>query len=356
MFEAVHIEGYRAFARLDVSALTRVNVFVGGNNVGKTALLDAIDLLAHREGPLALWRAPERRGEVTYLDGPSTRGPVELLEFKIHGLLHGRALRGGHGFTIEGRGDGLAPRLVASITKAITPGMSLELNAETPGHGVIHTLSSQGHLQEAVARRRDPQSLATADAIAEGVPPTRFVSSHRQSPAELARLWEESLLTSDEELILNAMRLLEPSLERVAYFATETPDGSGFVVKLKGTDGRIPLGSFGDGMHRMLTLALHLVRARGGCLLIDDVDVGLHHTVMVPMWQLVLETARRLDVQVFATTHSSDCISALARLYERDAGARADLAVFRIERGRTDAVRYGAEEVSVATEQDIEVR
>ncbi|HHC24806.1 MAG TPA: ATP-binding protein [Desulfobacterales bacterium] len=42
-------------------------------------------------------------------------------------------------------------------------------------------------------------------------------------------------------------------------------------------------------------------------LLIDEIDTGLHFTVMENMWRLITQTAKRLDVQVFATTHNSDC-------------------------------------------------
>ena len=73
--------------------------------------------------------------------------------------------------------------------------------------------------------------------------------------------------------------------------------------------GRVPLRSMGEGMQRLLSLALHLVRAAHSYLLVDDIDTGLHHSVMKAMWRMVIETARRLDVQVLATTHSLDSAS-----------------------------------------------
>ncbi|ETX02887.1 MAG: hypothetical protein ETSY2_34620 [Candidatus Entotheonella gemina] len=57
----------------------------------------------------------------------------------------------------------------------------------------------------------------------------------------------------------------------------------------------------------MLGLILVLVRSQDGVVLIDEIDTGLHFTVLSNMWKLVYETAKRLNVQVFATTHSNDC-------------------------------------------------
>jgi AAA15 family ATPase/GTPase len=44
--------------------------------------------------------------------------------------------------------------------------------------------------------------------------------------------------------------------------------------------------------------------------LIDEVENGLHHTVMPVVWKGLIAAAKELDVQIFATTHSAECIFA----------------------------------------------
>ena len=63
-------------------------------------------------------------------------------------------------------------------------------------------------------------------------------------------------------------------------------------------------------MYRLLGIALALVNAKDGILLIDEIEGGLHYSVQPDMWRLIFETAAKLNVQVFATTHSLDCIRA----------------------------------------------
>ena len=45
MFESLKIEHFRGFESLELKELARVNLIVGANNSGKTALLEAIQFL-----------------------------------------------------------------------------------------------------------------------------------------------------------------------------------------------------------------------------------------------------------------------------------------------------------------------
>lgn len=123
-----------------------------------------------------------------------------------------------------------------------------------------------------------------------------------------------------------------------------------------GRRGRVLLGSHGDGMHRLLALSLALIQAADGVLLIDEIDTGLHWTVMDDMWRLVVETARKSSVQVFATTHSYDCIRGLSSLVESRSDLAGEVSIHKVERSLRKAVDLDAEDVQVAVEQNIEVR
>jgi AAA15 family ATPase/GTPase len=64
----------------------------------------------------------------------------------------------------------------------------------------------------------------------------------------------------------------------------------------------------GDGMNRILTIILALVNSDNGCLLIDEFENGLHYTVQENLWRIIFHLSKELNIQVFATTHSEDCI------------------------------------------------
>ena len=109
-------------------------------------------------------------------------------------------------------------------------------------------------------------------------------------------------------------------------------------------------------MRRLLALSLSLVRTDGGFLLIDEIDTGLHVSVMEEMWKLVVSTAQRSNVQVFATTHSYDCIRGLADFVESSPSLASEISVQKIENTLAEAVNLDAEQVRIVVWQDLEVR
>ena len=61
-------------------------------------------------------------------------------------------------------------------------------------------------------------------------------------------------------------------------------------------------------------------------------------------------------VQVFATTHSDDCLRGLAQVIKRGGGGTKEIALHRLERDNPHSVHYSAEEIVLSAEKSIEVR
>lgn len=130
--------------------------------------------------------------------------------------------------------------------------------------------------------------------------------------------------------------IIEPKIERIAsvsaekYLSRKPGERGGLIVKLSDSDLPIPIGSMGDGIWRLLGLALATVSAQGGVLLVDEIDSGLHYSTMSDMWKIIWQTATKLDVQVFATTHSSDCWQSLASIASKEKEDKNRITIHRI--------------------------
>ena len=111
---------------------------------------------------------------------------------------------------------------------------------------------------------------------------------------------------------------------------------------------RVPLDSFGEGMRRLLALSLSLSDCTDGLLLVDEIDTGLHWTVMEDLWQLVIGAARDRNVQVFATTHSYDCVKGFASLLEREPELAEEVSLQKLERRLDEAVALRGEQLPIA--------
>src|SRR5690606_16585175 len=127
--------------------------------------------------------------------------------------------------------------------------------------------------------------------------------------------------------------------------------------QLAGEKGRVPLGSMGEGIRRLFSLALAIGNTpRHGTLVVDEIDTGLHHSTMAKMWELVLTSARRIPFQAFVTTHSLDCLLALARVIDRESSFLTDVAVHRLEKNRPITTLFTAKELLIAVNQELEIR
>jgi hypothetical protein len=89
---------------------------------------------------------------------------------------------------------------------------------------------------------------------------------------------------------------------------------------------------------------------------VDEIDTGLHFSAMSNMWKLVWETAKRLNVQVFATTHNSDCWTSLSAIASTESPSEEGITIQRIEKGKPTSVVFTERQVAIAAERGIEVR
>ncbi len=347
MIRELIVTGFRCFREIRVEPLTRVNLFVGENNAGKTSLLEAAELVMIG-GVEGLVRSAVRRDEKVL-----TRSGAEE-EFKGHivdpsHLFFGHGLQMGTSFKIEGHGE--TDRWVKCT---VEPASDRE------------TLIKSLLLRSDVTSRSDRDERLTVSPLGgvlspprrrpESNPRVNFLAAESIHEDRLGQLWDALVLTPEEEEIIESLRIVEPQVERLAFLAEGRGTSANILLKLKGLEQRIPLGSLGGGLRHLLALVMNLLSARGGALLVDEIDTGLHYSVMVDMWRLIVETARRLDVQVFATTHSLDCVRALARLRKKYPELAAEVTVHRVEKDAPRTVVYDADEIVIAAESQLEVR
>ena len=361
MLRDLKLEKYRGFDDYELVDLSRVNLLVGRNNCGKTSILEALHFLVLRGDPFVLTRSANRRGEVGDGGSRSRHGGPNISHF-----FFGHHFGHGAGFRLSGKGHGHVStrvraadvtdesRLLDDETDQFPP-LMLQIESSILGNMPGIPVTENGSLLNSrLLRFRNPW-LETAL-----LPPVQFVTPDSLDVEPMREVWDRVLTEGRESEAIEAMTLLEEELESIHFLTSDNSRArtgrAGVLLGFRGAGRRVPLGSYGDGMRRLLALSLALIQAANGVLLIDEIDAGLHWTVMEDMWRLVIDTARKSSLQVFATTHSADCIRGLASLVESHADLAGDISIQKIERSLSRAVRLDAEGIRVAVEQNIEVR
>lgn len=312
MLKELHISNYRLFDDLTIPELGQVNLIAGKNNTGKTALLEALRIWAAEGNSTVVNHLLKIRGQFT----------PDFSESYL-ALFTNNTLRNTiktNEIIIEKRQDkkGLVKDFIVFIPTDL-------------GRNISHL-----------------QANVTAD-----YPQDRSIFVPFNNPQfPLQNLWEKIVLTPLEDDVLDVLKIVEPRLRRIDVNEENSK------VLLEGDPKPVPLKSLGEGMSRMLWLAVALVSAKNSLLLIDEFEAGLHHSVQETLWEKIFQYAKEWNIQVFVTTHSMDAVRTFQEVAERpeNLGMGKYFRLQRGQKGQIEAVSYNEEELTTALEFDLETR
>jgi len=355
MLKSLKIENFRCFPSFELNQLVRINLLVGKNNSGKTSILEAIQLLHSRNRLEIFIDIMEGRGEYIFNEDRN-----QLLD--ICHLFYGHKVYDGSQFSVFGKNTNENKELIVSLGFLENSQLSLfqpedfqliiKWNGTENEEKRIPIDPNGGLNFNNYNRYLRRQQIFKEQSHSEIL--TQFVRSSSLSGGTMNKLFDQIVLTPDEELVIKALQNIEPMIERIASVSLRL--GKSFVLKMVGNNQRVPIGSMGDGILRILGLTLAIVNVKGGVLLVDEIDTGLHFTAMYDMWKLIYETAKQLNIQVFATTHSRDCWESLAEIAETEDSSENDIFIHRIEKDKLSSIVIGEDEMAIAAERGIEVR
>lgn len=347
MLEELRIRNYRIFKEVVVDQLRRINLIAGSNNSGKTSLLESIFLLAGGRAELAV------NGHITRVDletgflwvGDNLWKPLfagldtgKLIEIEGSHSTHGPlALK-----ISSGR------QQVSQILVDVNDGYSAtNLPAE-------HTLffeyaspsgdSITSHIQEIGTKIKGEQPDID-------VPfKTAIVLSRIRNIKEDARRLANLRRQKREHLLLEALQVIEPKLQSIEE---NSASGAPMIWGDIGLSELVPLAVMGEGMSRLARLVLAITDVQDGVLLVDEIENGIHHSVLPKVWRAIDSVASQFHTQIFATTHSLECVRAAHSSLSKD-----DFRLHRLEASDEGnrCVTYDPETIAAALDFNLEVR
>ena len=374
------IAGFRGIRELSIGRLGRVTLLTGRNGVGKTTVLEAVQVFAARGRHSALSRLLRDRDEYAVdADGDDER--LRALDFAA--LFFGRnpeKKRIAIGPDVADRRLTIEEIALTEEQLSLIEGLLPELPSDGPIRApALHFEGAKQILpffsmnegsaaggRYAQARVHHQARVQAARLLSRGMGPGKShleIRCRSLGPGVLeddkvAKWWNDVALTPDEDKVVDALRLAVNGVERAAVVG-EHPrhrHGNRVIVRFKGDPAPVPLKSLGDGAVRLFGVALALANSRNGFLVIDEAENGIHHSLHERFWRMVLETAEANNVQVLATTHSRDCVEGFARAATECRHIEGALARINRRNGEMWAVEYPEKDMLVAAEQGIEVR
>jgi hypothetical protein len=388
MLKSLKIENFRGFESFELKQLGRVNLLVGENNSGKTSILEAIRLLHSTADLTPVQEQLVHRGELS-----SNGIKQDIYDLDVRHLFYGHALEGDSPAIVSGdreNGASIQFSILLDITQQNLNlgGQAVYLPPEfdfskLPTHNEAHlSIPHQGLLNFmwCLKSNLDSYPFPQKEGVVIGLLPKggtskdlfrtyrqfddetdiklQWVSSRALSAREMIEIFNQIVLTPEEDFVTHSLQIIEPTIRRIAPSGNHNSElgniHGGFLILQEGNSQRVPIGSLGDGIWRCLGLALAIANAKDGILLVDEIDTGLHFSTMTGMWEMIWKTAERLNIQVFATTHSRDCWESLAKVAE-DVQDSA-IMIHRIEKNKSESVLFNPHQMAIAAEEGIEVR
>lgn len=303
MLSSLQIQNFRALKDLKIKKLGRVNLIVGENNSGKSSVLEALRIYASGGNPYVLDIMANLHHEEGLLKEYYQKNNVDVEFRPFSGFFYQRKYP-------QSSDEGIK---IGELDKnSLTLSYNDESNTIDVYNPFNHDLFDGVEKIPLILKKENDYKFLKR-------PPQlylcKYIPTHLLEFQDLSLYWDKIILTTYENEVIKSLQIIEPNIEKLAFINKSAISEYRIpMVGLKNSDTPIPLYSMGDGMKRILQLILNLHQAKDGLLLIDEFDNGLHYKVQEKVWGLLFELAERFNVQVFATTHSNDCIRAFSKI------------------------------------------
>jgi len=337
MISTLELKQFRGLEHVEFANLGRANLIIGGNNTGKTSVLEALVLLYGNQNQLE--NLPEM-----FREQPKENNDQ------------------GFGFWQSLAKDSKQSDLQVTANGGYTTGSSVHGTVENGDNFLVDPLKSRDGFDDDSLPIVSFNSRGELDIHrAQGRSRLSVLSTKQGDPGDVSELFNQiSPLNPDNETKLEDLlrKSIEPRLRRLRYARPQGTHPHLVYVDL-GSGTMLPMTQLGQAFARTLQVYCEIFANRPKILLIDEIENGLYYEGMEDFWKGLMAVLEDQDVQLFATTHSRECMEAAQKAASAMGGD--PLRFLRLDRriddpGKIVATTFGKEEMETAIEFNREMR
>lgn len=333
MITTLQIRNFRGLKDVLLRDLRRVNLLVGGNDTGKTSVLEALILLLGDGSAISELPITFRNNQSGVHSGSNPDDRENFWPW----LFYDR--------------DPVNEIAIAATTDAAS-----QVTISTQHAPKVPTLYRQNkngaqsliafeHLNVRVLGHKSPEGFRVSR-----------LSVRPSHPVEDAEKYNQISLEREGEIRFEQiMREVEPRLKRLRY-AKLPGTSSPLVFADIGLSRAVPATQMGQAFNRILHIYAEILTSKTNVLLIDEIENGIFSESLPLIWKGLLAVCEQQDVQIFATTHSRECVMAAYAAAEERGKDELSVQRLQIVNGKVEAVRLGAQHLGIAAEMGLEVR
>ena len=318
------VKNYRGLRSAELKEFSQVNLLFGKNNCGKSSILESVLLMT------GLFKLPINIQELGDIFSFYDSNP----ENKI---------------SIVSEGD-MKRELMVEMVQGLSDGVV----SDDPSLDDIY--KSKPCYGAKLCYNYDGVSSWDRDQY----PYKSFIESRYITTGYLNQYIEEAFLDLVEEndeqkkIVLDILRIIEPRIKDILLVEQK------ILVNI-GLSQLLPIAALGSGVRKLLCIILAEFGCADGVLIIDEIENGLHVSVIKKIWDTMLAIAFQNNVQLFISTNSIDVIKGLTDCLSGDdqVDNREKIAGFKLIKKEDDVVeslRYDYESLTYSINQNMEMR
>ncbi len=358
MIDSLLLENFRCFERLELNNLPRLNVIVGQNATGKTALLEGL-FFASAGTPESLMRLRAFRG---YWEGQVA---VSTDRKAYEGLWRECFYNFDYSKTIVGKIGG-SVGCGRETQVSYSPEGIVPLNVQLPAER--HDLQQDSYSQvplifsgiDANGRKFNYRADLTPrgiyfDARLQMVPVVYFPSSMRPPLRETSDRFTAIDVGGELGKLIATIRKPFPFIQALSL-GSYGGGGSVIYAQIDRFKEKIPLGVVSNGIEKLVNVLLGITASTNGAVLIDELDSCVHHSKIADTWNALREFADSYSTQLFVSTHSAEW---LAKLKPVISGHETEFGLIRLEiskEGKHIVKQVSGDVLESALKEEMEVR
>jgi len=292
MIKDIEIVEYKGFKNLKLENLSQVNIISGENNIGKTALLEALFLYNN------IFVVYELIGKIYVLNPflfiAKTR---DIIESRIKSYLKNTD------FVIKKNKLKLDMKYKSILELSKKEKEKLkEFKQDYNAFIVGYTNDTLEVL---------PIDNISVDDIMNY---SNYIDSSKPINQRLVELYSNIQTKGIQHKFLTYLKLLDSDIEWIEPQLLD--DEILLRLNLNNPERSFVSSELGEGTNRYIEILCTLLSNSDGTVFIDEIENGIHYTKLYDIWKAILEIVKKENIQLFVTTHNLESIEALTEASE----------------------------------------
>jgi len=117
-----------------------------------------------------------------------------------------------------------------------------------------------------------------------------------------------TLKTSNYNFLIEELKQYIPELKSIEVNNAIIKNIPILIVRENTREDVKPISFYVDGLNKFFRYLLEIILCEGKRLMIDEIDTGIHYSRMKQNFKSLISLAIKNNVQLFATTHSKECL------------------------------------------------